>query len=348
MTDIRSLQPEELQSLLRDLGEPAYRARQIFSWLHEKTVQSYEEMTDLPKALRERLEEAFPLQNLTTVQTLTSAQDGTEKYLFALSDGNVIESVKMIYEHGVSVCVSTQVGCRMGCRFCASTLDGLVRALTAGEMLEQVYQIRRASGMRVSHVVLMGSGEPLENLDQVLRFIHLLTAKEGQDLSGRNITLSTCGLVPEILRLAEEKLPITLAISLHAPTDSKRQRLMPIARRYPLEELMDACRTYFEKTGRRITFEYALIRGENDSEEDVAALTRLLHGFPCHVNLIPVNPIAERAYVRSAENAVAAFYKKLEKNGINGTIRREMGADIQGACGQLRKRYIDQDRESKA
>ena len=344
---IQEMYPEELREFLSAMGEKPFRAGQIFSWLHEKTVQSYEEMTNLPLSLRSRLAEACPLAAVREVRKLTSRIDGTQKYLFALDDGNVIESVRMIYEHGVSVCVSTQVGCRMGCRFCASTLGGLVRSLTAAEMLGQVYQIRRENGVRVSHVVLMGSGEPLENYDETVRFIRLLNAKEGQNISQRNITLSTCGIVPGIRRLAEEGLAVTLAISLHAPNDVKRRRLMPGASRYPLDELLPACRYYFEKTGRRLTFEYALIEGENDSEADAEELARLLKGFPAHVNLIPVNPVDERDYTRSRHETIVRFHKKLEKCGINDTIRREMGADIQGACGQLRKSYIETDQETK-
>ena len=255
----------------------------------------------------------------------------------------------MPYEHGISVCISTQVGCRMGCRFCASTIDGLVRSLTAAEMLSEVYQIQREEPEeRVSHVVLMGSGEPLENFEEVLRFIRILSSPEGRQISQRNITLSTCGLVPEIQKLAEEKLAITLAVSLHAPNDEKRKKLMPVANKYPLQDLMSACRYYFDMTGRRLTFEYSLIEGVNDSMEDAAELVQLLKGFPAHVNLIPVNPVRERAYSRSGSTTISRFHKKLENSGINVTIRREMGSDIQGACGQLRKSYIETDQETKA
>ena len=368
--EIRSMYPDEVKEVMAALGEKPYRAAQLFSWLHEKGAQSYDEMTNLPKKLREKLEEAYPLQPLKVVQELRSAQDGTRKYLFALGDGNVIECVSMPYEHGISVCVSSQVGCRMGCRFCASTIGGLVRSLTAGEMLGQVYAVRReieeenkeggdfsgrvpqmkeggSSSARVSHVVIMGSGEPLENYDEVVRFIRLLSMQEGAQISQRNITLSTCGLVPEIRRLAEEKLAITLAISLHAPNDGKRRRLMPVANRYSLQELIPACRDYFEKTGRRLTFEYALMEGENDSEADAAELAALIRGLHAHVNLIPVNPVKERSWKRSPMAQVAKFQKKLENYGINVTIRREMGADISGACGQLRKSYIETDQENR-
>ena len=360
---ILSFDPDELKDVAAEYGEKPYRAAQLFSWLHEKGVQSYDEMTNLSKSLRQQLETDYPLHPLRTVQELRSEQDGTRKYLFALEDGNVIESVRMPYEHGISVCISSQVGCRMGCRFCASTLDGLVRSLTAAEMLGQVYAIRaeeagkgtdgirESTGQdrtgRVSHVVIMGSGEPLDNYDEVVRFIRLLSAKEGAQISQRNITLSTCGLVPEIRRLAEEKLAITLAISLHAPNDEKRRRLMPVANRYPLKELLPACQDYFHATGRRLTFEYALIAGENDSGEDAAELAGLIRGLHAHVNLIPVNRVKERSWQRSSAAQVMKFQKKLEKYGINVTIRREMGADISGACGQLRKSYIDTDQENR-
>ena len=348
---ILSLYPDELKETMASVGEKPYRAAQLFSWLHVKGVQSYDEMTNLPKSLRRHLEEEYPLHPLLIAQELRSAQDGTRKYLFALEDNNVIESVRMSYEHGISVCVSSQVGCRMGCRFCASTIDGLVRSLTAAEMLGQVYGIRREEqaegGDRVSHVVIMGSGEPLDNYEEVLRFIRLLSAPEGAGISQRNITLSTCGLVPEIHRLAEEKLAVTLAISLHAPNDEKRRKLMPVANRYSLKELIPACRDYFETTGRRLTFEYALVAGENDSEADAAELAGLVRGMHGHINLIPVNPVKERNWKRSSYAQVMKFQKKLEKYGINVTIRREMGADISGACGQLRKSYIETDQENR-
>ena len=271
-----------------------------------------------------------------------SAIDGTRKYLFALEDGNIIESVLMKYRHGNSVCISSQAGCRMGCRFCASTIDGLARTLRASEMLDQVYRIQQDIGERVSNVVIMGSGEPLDNYDNTLRFIRLITDERGLHISQRNITVSTCGLVPQMLKLAEEKLQITLALSLHAPDDETRKELMPIARKYPLKEVMDACHTYYEKTGRRMTFEYSLVRGVNDSPEEARALVRLVKGRCGHVNLIPVNPIKERDFVQTAPKEVLAFKNYLEKNGINVTIRREMGRDIHGACGQLRRSYLEE------
>ena len=340
--DIRSMTLEELQAVMEKIGEKPFKAKQIYQWLHEKCAADYEEMTNISRRLRERLAEAYPLSGPRAVEVQTSRIDGTQKYLFRLADGNVVESVLMRYHHGNSVCISSQVGCKMGCRFCASTLDGWTRNLLPSEMLSQIYQIRRMTGERVSNVVVMGTGEPLDNYDNLLRFIRMLTDERGQNISQRNITVSTCGLVPEIRKLAEENLQITLALSLHAPNQQKREQLMPIARRYSLPEVLDACRYYFEKTGRRMTFEYSLVGGENDSQQDAEELSRLIGGLNCHVNLIPVNPIKERSYVQSDKKVTLNFKKKLEKCGINVTIRREMGRDIDGACGQLRKRYMDE------
>ena len=340
--DIRSMTLEELQAVMEKIGEKPFKAKQIYQWLHEKCAAEYEEMTNISRRLRERLAEAYPLSGPRAVEVQTSRIDGTQKYLFRLADGNVVESVLMRYHHGNSVCISSQVGCKMGCRFCASTLDGWTRNLLPSEMLSQIYQIRRMTGERVSNVVVMGTGEPLDNYDNLLRFIRMLTDERGQNISQRNITVSTCGLVPEIRKLAEENLQITLALSLHAPNQQKREQLMPIARRYSLPEVLDACRYYFEKTGRRMTFEYSLVGGENDSQQDAEELSRLIGGLNCHVNLIPVNPIKERSYVQSDKKVTLNFKKKLEKYGINVTIRREMGRDIDGACGQLRKRYMDE------
>jgi 23S rRNA (adenine2503-C2)-methyltransferase len=272
-------------------------------------------------------------------QVQVSEIDGTRKYLFLLEDGNVIESVLMRYKHGNSVCISSQVGCRMGCRFCASTLDGLVRNLTPAEMLDQVYRIGKDIGERISNVVVMGTGEPLDNYDNLLRFIGMLTDANGVHISQRNLTVSTCGIVPRMRELADRHLSITLALSLHASSQSKRLELMPVANRYEIHEVIDACRYYFEQTGRRVTFEYSLVGGVNDTDGDAENLSRLIRGMNCHVNLIPVNPIRERDYVQPDTTAIRAFQHKLEKNGINATIRREMGRDIDGACGQLRRRY---------
>ena len=280
------------------------------------------------------------ITNLRQVEVQISKIDETRKYLFALSDGNVIESVLMKYKHGNSVCISSQVGCRMGCRFCASTLDGLVRGLLPSEMLDQIYSIGDDIGERISNIVVMGTGEPMDNYDNLLKFIELLTDKNGLNISQRNITVSTCGIVPRMRQLADEKLSITLALSLHASNQAKRQKLMPIANAYDISEVIDACKYYFEKTGRRVTFEYSLVGGVNDSDEDARELSELVKGMNCHINLIPVNPIKERDYVQSNAQVIASFKNKLEKNGINVTIRREMGRDIDGACGQLRKKYI--------
>lgn len=340
-TDIKSLNLEELTAFMVSIGEKPFRAKQLYEWMHQKLAASYDEMTNLSKALKEKLLQSAAFTSLTVVEEKISNIDGTRKYLFGLSDGNVIESVLMKYKHGNSVCISSQVGCRMGCRFCASTLDGLERNLLPSEMLDQIYRIQSITGERVSHVVVMGSGEPMDNYDNLVRFIRLLTDENGLNLSQRNITVSTCGLVPGILKLSEEGLQITLALSLHAPNDEVRKTLMPVANSYHLADVLSACHTYFEKTGRRLTFEYSLVRGVNDNLEEAAALTRLIKDQHGHVNLIPVNPIKERDYVQSDRKAILAFKNLLEKNGINVTIRREMGRDINGACGQLRKSFMN-------
>lgn len=343
--DIKSGTMEELKEFLAQIGQPAYRAKQIFQWLHEKMVTSFDEMTNIPAALRETLKEKCRLVVVRQVKVQVSAEDGTAKFLFGLQDGNYIESVLMRYHHGNSVCISSQVGCRMGCRFCASTIDGLSRNLTASEMLEQIYAISRYTGERVSNVVVMGSGEPMDNFDNLNRFIDLLNDENGIHISQRNLTVSTCGLVECIRELADRKLSITLAISLHASNDEKRRALMPIANKYSIAEILDACKYYFSKTGRRITFEYSLVMGVNDTKEDAAELAALLKNHNCHVNLIPVNPIKERDFRQSKAPQIQAFKNRLEKNGINVTIRREMGRDIDGACGQLRRHYME-DKES--
>lgn len=341
--DIKSLNQKELISLMEEMGEKAFRAKQIYQWIHEKHVDSFEEMTNVSKKLIESLKEKTYLTCLKKEEVQISKLDGTRKYLFLLEDGNVIESVLMRYKHGNSVCISSQVGCRMGCRFCASTLDGLVRGLTAGEMLDQIYQIGKDIGERISNVVVMGTGEPLDNYDNLLKFIELLTDEHGINISQRNLTVSTCGIVPRMRELADEKLSITLALSLHASNQQKRLELMPVANKYEISEVIDACKYYFEQTGRRITFEYSLVGGVNDTDEDARQLSQLIRGINCHVNLIPVNPIKERDYVQSNAKVIEAFKNKLEKAGINVTVRREMGRDIDGACGQLRKRYKDND-----
>lgn len=338
--DIKSLTFDQLSEEIKELGLPAFRAGQIYEWLHKKLAGSFDEMTNLSKDLRESLKEAYDLTCLETETMQESKLDGTRKYLFRLSDGNYVESVLMKYHHGNSVCISSQVGCRMGCRFCASTLDGLTRNLEPSEMLDQIYRIQKDTGERVSNVVVMGTGEPMDNYDNLLVFIKMLTDGKGLNISQRNITVSSCGLCENIRRLADEKLQITFALSLHSVTDEKRRSLMPIANKYSIEELMDTCSCYFEKTGRRVTFEYSLVRGVNDTEEDAKGLISLAGRVKAHVNLIPVNPIKERDYKETEHSAVLAFKNKLEKSGINVTIRREMGRDIDGACGQLRKKVM--------
>ena len=341
--DIKALSLSELKKALEEMSEKSFRAKQIYEWLHKKLAVSFEDMTNLSKPLREKLSERFEITPITMVDKLVSKNDGTTKFLFQLKDGRVIESVLMKYKHGNSVCISSQVGCRMGCRFCASTLGGLERNLTASEMLSQIYEIQRISGERVSNIVVMGTGEPFDNYDNFLEFIHRISDENGLNISQRNITASTCGLVEKIRQLADEKLQITLAISLHAPNDEMRKELMPVANKYTIAEIMDACRYYYEKTGRRITFEYSLVKDSNDSEEAAQELSKLLKGFNCHVNLIPVNPIKERNYRHSEEKYIQKFKLILERNGINVTIRRELGSDINAACGQLRKSYIDKN-----
>ena len=340
--DIKSMHQKELISFMEEIGEKAFRAKQIYQWIHEKQVDSFEEMTNISKKLIEVLKEKSYLTSLKKEEVQISKLDGTRKYLFLLEDGNVIESVLMRYKHGNSVCISSQVGCRMGCRFCASTLDGLVRGLTAGEMLDQIYQIGKDIGERISNVVVMGTGEPLDNSDNLLKFIALLTDENGINISQRNLTVSTCGIVPRMRELADKNLAITLALSLHASNQQKRLELMPVANKYDIKEVVDACKYYFAQTGRRITFEYSLVGGVNDTDEDARELIQLIKGINCHVNLIPVNPIKERDYVQSNAKVIENFKNKLEKGGINATVRREMGRDIDGACGQLRKRYKDE------
>lgn len=337
--DIKSLNLEEVSQIFADMGEKPFRARQVYQWMHQKQADSFEQMTNLSKTLREQLEQNCILTTLKTEAVQISKFDGTRKYLFSLADGNVIESVLMRYRHGNSVCISSQVGCRMGCRFCASTLDGLVRGLTPAEMLDQIYRIGKDIGERISNVVVMGTGEPLDNFDNLLKFIELLTDENGLHISQRNITVSTCGIVPRMRELADRKLAITLALSLHASNQQRRLELMPVANKYEIHEVIDACRYYFNQTGRRVTFEYSLVGGVNDTDQDAKELCQLIHGMNCHVNLIPVNPIKERDYVQSDAKVIAAFKSKLKKSGINVTVRREMGRDIDGACGQLRRKY---------
>lgn len=341
--DIKSMTLEELQTFLAQWGEPKFRAKQIFSWLHEKQVTDFSQMTNLSQSLRQKLAAETNINSLEMVERLLSKQDGTRKYLFALENGSVIESVLMQYEYGNTVCVSTQAGCRMGCRFCASTLDGVERSLTAGEMLSQVYAIQKDLGERISGVVLMGSGEPLDNYDAVLRFIRLLNDPAGQNIGQRHITLSTCGLVENMYRLAEEGLQITLAVSLHAPNDDIRRQIMPVANAYPMQRLLQACKDYIQKTNRRITFEYAMMQGINDSDTCAEELAQKLRHMLCHVNLIPMNPVKEREFTKSDAERVQHFAKILQNHGVETTIRRRLGSDIDAACGQLRRRYMQKE-----
>ena len=341
--DLRNLSYDELSELMEGLGQKAFRTKQLYQWLHVNLVTSYDEMTNLPKNFREQLATEYEPGQLSILQKQVSSKEDTAKYLFALPDGNAIESVWMKYHHGNSVCISSQVGCKMGCTFCASTLGGFVRHLTAGEMLSQIYQIQRETGERVSNVIVMGMGEPLDNYDNLLKFIHMLSDDKGLNISQRNITVSTCGLVNRIRDLAKEKLQITLALSLHAPNDEIRGQTMPIAKQYSMDEVLDACRYYIEMTGRRITFEYSMIKGVNDSHDNAMELIHKLRGMNCHVNLIPLNEVKERDCLRSTDHKISQFKLTLEKNRINVTIRREMGSDIDAACGQLRKKYLDQE-----
>ncbi|MBQ3796349.1 MAG: 23S rRNA (adenine(2503)-C(2))-methyltransferase RlmN [Butyrivibrio sp.] len=341
--DIKSLTLSELTEEIKNMGEPAFRSKQLYEWMHVKLARDYDEMTNIPKALKEKCRENFTYTSLEKVRVQESQIDDTKKFLFALADGNVIESVFMKYKFGNSVCISSQVGCRMGCRFCASTLDGVERNLLPSEMLDQIYSIARITGEKISRVVVMGSGEPLDNYDNLLRFIKLLTDENGLNMGQRNLTVSTCGIVPNILKLADEKLAINLALSLHASNNDKRKELMPIANQYEIHEVLDACKTYFEKTGRQLTFEYSLVSGVNDTDEDATELSELLKGLNAVVNLIPVNPIKERTFKPTDRAGALSFKNKLEKNHINVTIRREMGRDIDGACGQLRRRHLEEE-----
>ncbi|MBQ8514752.1 MAG: 23S rRNA (adenine(2503)-C(2))-methyltransferase RlmN [Ruminococcus sp.] len=340
--DILSLTYEALEEEILLMGEPKFRAKQIFSWLHEKRVTEFGQMTTLSLPFRERLERKFCINRLKIVKRLASSIDDTVKYLYELSDGNYVETVWMEYHHGVSVCVSTQVGCKMGCQFCASTIAGFVRNLTPGEILLQMYEAERDMGRKIGSIVLMGIGEPLDNYDNVTAFFRILSDPRGTGLSLRHVTLSTCGIVPKIHQLAEDTSGITLSVSLHSPTDQRRSEIMPINRRYNIAQVLDACRSYMKKTGRRVTFEYAVIEGINSAQQDAAALARLLKGMQCHVNLIPVNPIAERSF-HARRKTAEQFQKALESHGINATVRRTLGSDIQAACGQLRRNALEKE-----
>ena len=341
MRDIKSYSLAQLEEYLLSIGEAKYRAGQIFEWIHKKNIKDIDEMSNISAKLRLKLKEDCTLLNVEEILYKESAIDKTRKYLFKLPDGNIIESVFMRYKHGNSVCISSQVGCRMGCRFCASTLDGLLRNLSPSEMLDQIYKISRSTGERVSNIVLMGAGEPMDNFDNVLKFIEIINSEQGLNIRQRNITVSSCGLVPKIKELADKKLQITLALSLHAADDETRKSLMPIANKYSIKEVLDACRYYFDTTKRRVSFEYGLVAGVNDTKEEALKLSRLIKNMQAHVNLIPINPIKERDYKEPTHKNVLAFKQILEKSGIQATVRREMGRDIDGACGQLRRSFME-------
>ena len=339
--NLKSQTLPELAGIFKELGQPQFRAKQVYTWLH-KGVRSYDEMTNLPKALRETLEERYPICPPEVVRRQESQRDGTIKYLWRLSDGNCVETVLMRYHYGNTVCISTEVGCRMGCAFCASTLGGLARRLEPQEMLDQVLFTQVDSGLPISHIVLMGIGEPLDNFDNVMRFLELVNSPEGMNISMRHISLSTCGLVPKIDELAQKKLQLTLSISLHAPNNEIRNRIMPVNKAYPIEQLLDACRRYYQATSRRISFEYATIRGVNDSPENARELLERIKGLPAHFNLIPLNHVEESPLQPSTRASVAAFQKILEDGGIPTTVRRTLGGDIDASCGQLRRKYTQE------
>ena len=337
MIDLKDFEYEELENFIVELGEKKFRAAQIYKWLH-LGVTSYDEMTDISKSLREKLEKISYVSTLKTEEKFISKLDGTVKYLFSLPDGNAVESVVMRYHHGLTICISTQVGCRMGCRFCASTIGGLYRNLTAGEILNQVIFAQKDLGERISNIVLMGIGEPMDNYDNVVKFLKNVNNEKGLNIGLRHIPISTCGVVPGIIKLADEGLPVTLTISLHAPNDAIRDEIMPVNRKYKIKELVKACKYYLDKMGRRISFEYSLIHGVNDSLDNADELSRLVRPLHAHVNLIPVNKVEERDFEKSSKHDIDAFLNRLLNNGINATVRRELGSDISASCGQLRKK----------
>ncbi len=339
--NLKNLTQPELASILKELGQPAFRAKQVYTWLH-KGVRTYDEMTNLPKTLRDVLSEKYPINAPKVVRKQESQKDGTIKYLWQLADGNCVETVLMRYHYGNTVCISTEVGCKMGCAFCASTIGGLVRRLEPYEMLDEVLFTQVDSGLPISHIVLMGIGEPLDNFDNVLRFLELVNSADGMNISMRHISLSTCGLIPKIDELAKRKLQISLAISLHGPNNEIRGKVMPVNKAYPIEDLLDACRRYYDATSRRIHFEYAMIDGLNDSEEHAKELLRRLKGLPAHVNMIPLNHVEESPFKPSSRTAVAKFQKILEDGGVTATVRRTLGGDIDASCGQLRRKYEKQ------
>ena len=342
--NLKSLTLPELTATIKELGQPAFRGKQVYTWLH-KGVRSYEEMSNLPKALRDALSERYPINPPEVVRKQESKKDGTIKYLWRLADGNCVETVLMRYHYGNTVCISTEVGCRMGCAFCASTIGGLVRKLEPYEMLDEVLFTQIDSGLPISHIVLMGIGEPLDNFDNVMRFLELVNSEEGMNISMRHISLSTCGLVPKIDELAQRKLQISLAISLHGPNDEIRNRIMPVNKAYPIDMLLDACRRYYDVTGRRIHFEYAMIDGVNDTEAHARELLMRLKGLGAHVNMIPLNHVEESPLKPSSRAAVAKFQKILEDGGVTATVRRTLGGDIDASCGQLRRKYSKQNQQ---
>lgn len=335
---LKNLTEEEMKEFILSIGEKKFRAKQIFSWIY-KNVRDFDEMKNIPKSLRDKLREKSIIGNIDIDLRLDSKIDKTKKYLFLLNDGNIIETVAMEYEDRITVCVSNQVGCRMGCRFCASTIDGLERNLEAWEILDQIMKVQEDLGKRVSNIVMMGSGEPLDNFENTKRFLKLVNEESGLNIGYRHITLSTCGLVDKMMDLADLELPINIAISLHSPFDDERQKIMPVANKYSIEEIIDACNYYISKTNRRVTFEYSLIKDTNDSEKEARRLVELLRGMLCHVNLIPINPIEERDFEKPDMEYINRFKNYLDKKNIPVTIRNSMGSDISGACGQLRRKF---------
>lgn len=346
MYNILDFNLEKLKQWMKENKESEFRAKQIFDWIY-KNIWDFDQMTNIPKNTREKLKNSFYIEIPEVVHMYKSKLDDTFKFLYKYKDGNIIESVVMKYKHGNSICVSTQIGCRMGCKFCASTLEGIVRNLSSGEILAQVLKSQEQIGERISNIVLMGSGEPLDNYDNVMEFLDSVNAEYGLNIGQRHITLSTCGIVPKIIELADKNMQITLAISLHAPSDELRKTMMPVAHKYSIDEVIKACKYYISKTNRRITFEYALVNGVNDTRECGSQLIQLLKGILCHVNLIPVNEVKEREFKKSSSNNVKDFYEMLSSHGIETTIRREMGSDINAACGQLRRSYLESKNDLK-
>lgn len=336
MTNLRDLTFEELENLILSCGEKKFRATQVFSWLH-KGVRSFDEMTNVSKSLREKLSADYYVSSPEIVKKLESKLDKTKKYLFRLCDGNMVESVVMYYNHGISICVSSQVGCAMGCRFCASTIGGLVRSLTPGEILDQIIFAQSDIGERISNIVMMGIGEPLANYDNVVKFLNIVNDERGLNIGYRHISLSTCGIVPKILELGKLNLPITLSISLHASRDDVRSSIMPVNNTYNISQLLEACKKYQSITGRRISFEYAIIKGVNDTDSHASELATLLKGILCHINVIPVNEVEENSFEKPDTKRIKSFIQTIEKHGITATVRRKLGSDINASCGQLRK-----------